>query len=305
MTDADKDRNDSTSDRRPILPVSEALDRAADLIRDADALMITSGAGMGVDSGLPDFRGPNGFWASYPALGRARIDFEAAASPQHFRGNPVQAWGFYGHRLQRYRDTVPSRAFDLLFEWGRAKPHGYFVNTSNVDGQFQKTGFSRDRICEIHGSMLSLQCMNACREDFWPADDFEPVVDEENCRLVNALPTCPRCGALARPNVLMFGDWEWVASQTTLQRLRRDQWIKEAQRLVVVEIGAGVHISTIRSFTQSLCRAHGAQAVRINPRNPEISPKHGIGLRMGGLEALEEIEKRMTAVEPQRPQAAQ
>lgn len=62
----------------------EAIGKAANLIGQADALLITAGAGMGVDSGLPDFRGPNGFWGVYPALGRAKIQFEEVANPQAF-----------------------------------------------------------------------------------------------------------------------------------------------------------------------------------------------------------------------------
>ena len=62
---------------------------------------------MGVDSGLPDFRGEHGFWKAYPALGRAKISFDSIASPEAFEKNPRLAWGFYGHRLKLYRETVP------------------------------------------------------------------------------------------------------------------------------------------------------------------------------------------------------
>ena len=86
----------------------------AELIEQADGLLITAGAGMGVDSGLPDFRGAQGFWRAYPALGRARIAFERIASPAAFESDPGLAWGFYGHRLNLYRATVPHDGFHLL-----------------------------------------------------------------------------------------------------------------------------------------------------------------------------------------------
>ena len=63
----------------------DAVWQAAELIAQADGLIITAGAGMGVDSGLPDFRGPEGFWRAYPALGRAGMHFEDVASPQTCR----------------------------------------------------------------------------------------------------------------------------------------------------------------------------------------------------------------------------
>jgi NAD-dependent SIR2 family protein deacetylase len=84
-----------------------AFARAAQLIQQADALIVTAGAGMGVDSGLPDFRSNNGFWRAYPALGQLGISFSEAASPATFERDPHLAWGFYGHRLQLYRNTQP------------------------------------------------------------------------------------------------------------------------------------------------------------------------------------------------------
>jgi len=96
--------------------IEQGIIRAAKLLRDADALLITSGAGMGVDSGLPDFRGPNGFWGIYPALGRAKLHFEDIANPQAFVEQPSLAWGFYGHRLNMYRETPPGKSFGIFLD---------------------------------------------------------------------------------------------------------------------------------------------------------------------------------------------
>jgi hypothetical protein len=104
-----------TSDAR-----TTAIERAADLIGDADALIIAAGVGMGVDSGLPDFRGSEGFWNAYPALGRDRISFSGLASPASFMENPALAHGFYGHRLALYRATQPHAGFAILKKWVRA-----------------------------------------------------------------------------------------------------------------------------------------------------------------------------------------
>ncbi len=185
------------------------LARCAEAIDLADGLLITAGAGMGVDSGLPDFRGGKGFWQAYPALKQAGIDFSTIASPTTFRDDPSLAWGFYGHRLKLYRDTVPHEGFAILREFARFMEHGAFVFTSNVDGQFQKAGFPTGEVVECHGSIHHLQCLNGCTTDIWSAVDFQPEVDEVRCRLLNEPPRCPLCGGLARPNILMFGDWDW------------------------------------------------------------------------------------------------
>lgn len=77
-------------------PASKSIDHAADLIAQADAIVVACGAGTGVDSGLPDFRGEEGFWRAYPALGQVGLSFYDIASPRAFRAHPERAWGFYG-----------------------------------------------------------------------------------------------------------------------------------------------------------------------------------------------------------------
>src|SRR5690606_29360483 len=109
-----------------------AFIKAAQLISHSDGLIIAAGAGMGVDSGLPDFRGNTGFWKHYPALQRSGISFEDMASPHHFRDAPRLAWGFYGHRLSLYRQTTPHAGFQILKDIAATLLHNAFIYTSNV-----------------------------------------------------------------------------------------------------------------------------------------------------------------------------
>ena len=117
--------------------LNNAVERAAGLIDQADSLIVAAGAGMGVASGLPDFRGNEGFWRAYPALAKAQLDFTEVADPRTFLKDVRLGWGFYGHRLNLYRNTVPHAGFDILLKWAEQVPHGARVFTSNVDGQFQ------------------------------------------------------------------------------------------------------------------------------------------------------------------------
>ena len=268
---------------------SALLARAADLIAQADALVITAGAGFGVDSGLPDFRGNQGFWQAYPALGRARLEFSSVAAPYTFRVDPTLAWGFYGHRLQLYRDTTPHRGYALLKDWGERMPLGYGIFTSNVDGQFQKAGFDPQRIYECHGSIHHLQCMEPCGPDIWSADAFVPEVDADACRLRNETPACPHCGGLARPNILMFSDWEWNERRSSVQEARLLAWLKEARRPLVIELGAGTAIPSVRHFGQRVVMQHGGRMIRINPQAPQVASADDVGLPMTALEALTAI----------------
>lgn len=269
----------------PFVP-SEAVELAAALIEQADALFVAAGAGMGIDSGLPDFRGKDGFWRAYPALRHAGMDFYRIASPEAFRSSPELAWGFYGHRLNLYRKTVPHAGFELLRRWGEWLPHGMSVFTSNVDGQFQKAGFSPSRIYECHGSIHHLQCLEPCCGDIWVADDFQPDVDELHCRLLSAPPACPRCGGLARPNVLMFDDWGWRDQRSAAQEHRLNQWLSSVERPVVIELGAGTTIPSVRHFSHRVIHQHGGRLIRINPNESEVPTRLDVGLPLGASAGL-------------------
>ncbi len=124
----------------------------------------------------------------------------------------------------------PHRGFDILQRWAETLDSVSFVFTSNVDGQFQQAGFERDRVIECHGSISHLQCTEPCSNEIWSADDLDVEVDMESFRAVSELPACPHCGALARPNVLMFGDWHWIPGRTAAQEQRFSDWLADGGR---------------------------------------------------------------------------
>lgn len=260
--------------------------RAAELIARADSLVITAGAGMGIDSGLPDFRSPGGFWNAYPALGHAMIHFEEIASPHYFHENPRLAWGFYGHRLQLYRVTAPHAGYSLLRRIAERLPLGGKVVTSNVDGHFQAAGFNPEDVTEIHGSLHHLQCLRPCCNTIWSARSFEPDVDAHACRLLSDLPRCPYCNGLARPNVLMFNDSQWLGNRTQEQEHSLHAWLETAEKPVVIEIGAGSRLPTVRHFSEQL----GYPLIRINPAEAQVRGSNNIAITENALEALREID---------------
>jgi NAD-dependent SIR2 family protein deacetylase len=268
--------------------------RAAELIVHSDGLVVAAGAGMGVDSGLPDFRGNEGFWKAYPALGRAQMEFTSIASPRAFHDKPALAWGFYGHRLALYRGTVPHEGFALLRSWGEAMDHGSFIFTSNVDGQFQKAGFDPRAIYECHGSIHHLQCLAPCGSKIWPADEFQPEVDADACHLRKEPPRCPDCGALARPNILMFGDWGWIERRSAMQAARLEAWLELVRRPLVIELGAGTAIPSVRQFGHSVLQ-RGGRMVRINPRDYAVGGSDDVGIAAGALEGLNAIAAALAA----------
>ena len=248
---------------------------------------------MGVDSGLPDFRGAQGFWRAYPAIAKLGLSFEEMANPAWFSKDPHLAWAFYGHRLKLYRQTEPHQGFRQLLELGRAKAHGYFVFTSNVDGQFQRAGFAAERMVECHGSIHHLQCTASCRDEIWEADSETVNIDEDTFRALEPLPRCPNCGAVARPNILMFDDASWFSHRTDAQHERYVAWLKKLVRstwakLVVIELGAGNAVPTVRRTSERVLLPTSGRLIRINPNEYDV-PTGQIGLPFGAAEGIRRI----------------
>ncbi len=271
------------------MTTNAAYARAAEEVRRAAALVISAGAGMGVDSGLPDFRGDHGFWKAYPPYERLGLSFVDAANPIHFDDDPPFGWGFYGHRTNLYRATVPHDGFRILLGWAARFRLPVFVVTSNVDGQFQRAGFPDERVLEVHGSIHHLQCTTPCCDAIW-ANDGTFDVDEATMRS-RQVPRCPRCRAVARPNILMFGDYAWLDRRTAVQRARLEAFLDEVAglRLLVVEMGAGTGIPTIRMTSERLARRGDAFLVRINPREAD-APSPALSIAAGALEGLAGID---------------
>jgi NAD-dependent SIR2 family protein deacetylase len=281
--------------------IEHAIQRAVEVLRAADALLIGAGAGMGVDSGLPDFRGAQGFWRAYPPYARLGLEFASIANPRWFATDPPFAWGFYGHRLNLYRRTGPHEGFAILGRWAERMSAGAFVVTSNVDGQFQRAGFDPERVVEVHGSIHWMQCTQSCGVGIFPAGPDDVAVDETTFRAAEPLPACPQCGALARPNILMFGDADWDPENSVAPSDRLGTWLAQAtapgRRLAIVECGAGRAVPTIRQFCERAARQSGGTLVRINLRESDVPPGQ-IALPMGALEALRAIDRLGRADQP-------
>ena len=110
------------------------------------------------------------------------------------------------------------------------------------DGCWAHSPARIDHECEVNPSLDEVEnvcnaCTNTldqphpkqepCRDEIWSANAFQPDVDEKNCRLRNLAPICPHCGGLARPNVMMFGDWDWI------DRRSSEQWHSTGRVAVV------------------------------------------------------------------------
>jgi len=303
-----------TSEQVPLVkhvvdPITEEtmlkLVEAARAIKKADFILLTSGAGLGVDSGLPDFRGPEGFWRAYPPMQKLGLRFEQMSTPSWFTKDPNFAWGFWGHRFGLYFSSKPHQGYHTMLKWAKSKKD-YFVFTSNVDTHWITAGTPETKVNECHGSVGYLQCSQNCSRDLWNShidEIYSLRVDLTTFRAEDPLPSCIHCHKLARPNVLMFGDFFFNPRRENDQSLMMDNFEKRVlekpdAKLVVIEIGAGNAVPTVRQTSEQWSRRFKGKLIRINLRD-DYYPESvdGIGIPLGGLRAVLEIDALMEKME--------
>jgi NAD-dependent SIR2 family protein deacetylase len=152
----------------------EAILKARKFIENATSILILAGAGASVDSGLPDFRGAEGYYR----YKNKEIPMETINFHSDRGGDLAISWGFILRMMQMFSTKTPHAGYQLLHklckEKNEKKKGSAFVFTSNIDGYFERAGFDADYLYECHGSTSFLQCIDLCkkRPEVFHIDDF-------------------------------------------------------------------------------------------------------------------------------------
>jgi NAD-dependent deacetylase len=158
----------------------------AALIRERQPCVALTGAGISTASGIPDFRSPTGIWAD--------VDPFEVASLAAFRRDPERVWEFYRHRIHLLLEAEPSSAHLALAELERRHLLEAVV-TQNIDQLHTKAGST---VVEVHGSIRTSSCPRCGR-----SETLEDVLAQLEVR---AAPVCSACGAILKPDVVLFGE---------------------------------------------------------------------------------------------------
>jgi NAD-dependent deacetylase len=172
--------------------MADELDVIAGLVRDASFVMVLTGAGISTESGIPDFRGPNGVWTKNPSA-------EKTATLQHYMGDPeVRRTSWQNRTKSQYWAAQPNAAHHALVDLER-KGRLQMLVTQNVDGLHLAAGQSPEIVVEIHGNVREVKCMS-CGVHGPMADALARVeAGEED-------PACLECGGILKSATISFGE---------------------------------------------------------------------------------------------------
>ena len=254
------------------------MNHIKDSINNSDGIVILAGAGMGVDAGIPDFRGKSGLWTA------EKDNFMKFSSGAAFHERSLEAWNFYITRLLKHKKLPPHRGYYDLKKLLDDLNKDVFVVTSNVDGHFKKALYREDKIYEIHGNLEYIQCSNRCHNALYPMPEFT-----ESLNTLDGAPKCPKCNGLMRPAVMMFNDPWFVMNLVEEQSQKCIEWYSNKSNVFGIEIGAGTAVPSIRIHGRELTQA----LLRINPYEFTVNRPQDIAINSTALDGIDALIKIM------------
>lgn len=244
--------------RAPATGIPESL---VETLRRACSVGVLTGSGISAESGVPTFRdAQTGLWARYDPM--------ELATPEAFDRDPRLVWEWYAWRRKLVEGASPNPGHEALAELERHVPE-FALITQNVDGLHRRAG--NQRVIELHGNIVRSKCAR------------EGVVVEPRRGDSEVPPTCPRCGALLRPDVVWFGEM--------LPQQALEEAIMSARNCdLFFSIGTSSLVQPAASLPFEALRA-GVSVVEVNPDETLLTRHVEYGLRGRAGEVLPALVK--------------
>jgi NAD-dependent deacetylase len=247
----------------------ENIEKCAGLIALKKNVSVLTGAGISVESGIPDFRSKGGIWDRYDPAFYAHID--------NFIKNPAKIWDFFRETDKTLGNKNPNPAHYALAEledMGIVKS----VATQNIDYLHQKAGSLK--VYDLHGNSNFLSCIKCGKK-------FEK--DDGSIEYNNSMPCCT-CGYVLKPDIVMFGQ---MLPDAPFRAAREDA----SSSSVYMVIGTSAEVSPANSLP-ALAKSHGADIIEINLRETQLTSSLNTILLKGSCSAvLNELLKEIKKIE--------
>jgi NAD-dependent deacetylase len=234
--------------------------------RERGRVVALTGAGISAESGIPTFRGSEGYWV----VGSRNYMPQEMATLAMFQRAPEEVWRWYLYRFGACKDALPNAGHLALAELERALGDRFHLVTQNIDGLHLRAGATPGRTSCIHGEAALVRCAGGCSSDRLPLPDMgarsraAPLGAEERARL-----SCPRCGGWLRPHVLWFDEYY------DEENYRMDTALRAASRAdLLLVVGTSGATNLPMRIGELACR-RGIAMVDVNPEENPFSDMCG------------------------------
>jgi NAD-dependent deacetylase len=207
-------------------------------------VLVVTGAGVSAESGIPTFRGREGYWRN--------LDPAKLATPEAFARDPELVWQWYRERRERIRAAQPNAAHHAIAKLaGHADE--FLLVTQNVDDLHARAGLPNEKMVQIHGDIFVARCLRC---------HFSRLEHEHEHD--SRLPRCPQCDALMRPGVVWFGEQlPWSEAQ------RIKNFLSRGDCDVVIVAGTTATFGYIIDW--ALRASSGSELIEVNPEETPLS----------------------------------
>jgi NAD-dependent deacetylase len=205
-------------------------------------VLIITGAGVSAESGIPTFRGKDGYWRN--------LDPIKLATPEAFARDPELVWQWYRERRHTIRDAQPNAAHQAIANLAQ-RADEFLLVTQNVDDLHERAGVAKAEMVQIHGDIFVTKCSRC---------DFE----QEQKQSQNGVPRCTKCGALMRPGVVWFGE---PLPSREIERV--ENYLRRDPCGVVIVVGTTATFGYIIDW--ALRASRGGELIEVNPEETPLS----------------------------------
>jgi NAD-dependent deacetylase len=233
-------------------------------------ILVVTGAGVSAESGIPTFRGRDGYWRN--------LDPAKLATPEAFARDPELVWQWYRERRERIRAAQPNAAHHAIAKLAR-NADDFLLVTQNVDDLHARAGLPNEKMVQIHGDIFVTRCSRCSwraklcdahtsdRDKSGLAGARPSTIEfsEQEHEQENVLPRCPKCNALMRPGVVWFGEQlPWSEAQ------RIENFLSCGGCDVVIVAGTTATFGYIIDWALRASR-RGGELIEVNPEETPLS----------------------------------
>jgi NAD-dependent deacetylase len=217
-------------------------------------ILVLTGAGVSAESGIPTFRGKDGYWRN--------LDPAKLATPEAFAKDPGLVWEWYRERRQRIRNAQPNPAHKAIAKLAQHTQE-FLLVTQNVDDLHARAGSPKEKMVQIHGDIFVTRCSRCdfSRHDYEHDHEHEHEHESEDIDV----PRCPRCEGLMRPGVVWFGE------QLPWDELRRvENYLEAGPCDFVIVAGTTATFGYIIDWALRAIASDG-ELIEVNPEETPLS----------------------------------